>query len=701
MQPRLPTPINVCIARNACVTAMTLNPATLPLPDLTQTPAQLKAATEAALAAARTTLAEAGQVPATDRLAYLERLEQADEAISAAFGLLGHLNAVQSTPERRDTYNSLLPALSAYYTEQGQNRDLYALYQALQDSDGFPRLSPARQEAIRLGLRDFRLSGVALEGEAKARYAEVSARLSELSAQFADHVLDATQAWVYPLSEAELDGLPDSALGLLRQLGQQKGFSQPVATLDGPAYLAVMTHARNRALRETVYHAYATRASELGAAAQDNSALMTGILALRQEMADLLGFASYAELSLASKMADSPAQVEAFLQDLARHARPAAERDLALLQQEGQRHGLDTLQPWDVTFLAERLREREYNLSQEALRPYFPLPVVLRGLFAIAQRLYGLSIQQKTAPVWAEGVQYFEIEEHGQVLGGFYLDLYAREGKRGGAWMSGYRSRRQFGTDLQKPLAFMVGNFAPPVGDRPALLTHDELVTLFHEFGHGLHHLLTEVNVHPVAGIHGVAWDAVELPSQFMEFWTWEREALGLISAHHEQGDPLPDALLNALLAARHFQSGLMALRQIEFALFDLRVHACNPAPDLAGIQALIDQVRRDVALIQPPAYQRFQHSFSHIFAGGYAAGYYSYKWAELLASDAFDRFEQEGIFNADTGAAFRREILAVGGSRPAQDSFAAFRGREPRIEALLRHSGWTATPPVSTPAGA
>ncbi len=671
--------------------------ATLPLPDFSQSAAQLKAATQAALAAARAVLAEAGQVPPSERLAYLERLEQADEAINAPFGLLGHLNAVDSTPERRDTYNALLPDLSAYYIEQGQNRALYDMVQALHDDPAFGQLEPARQEAVRLGLRDFVLSGVALDGASKQRFAEISARLSALSAQFADHVLDATQAFVRPLSTEELAGLPDSAVALLTQLGQQKGHSQPVATLDGPAYLAIMTHARNRALREEIYRAYATRASEFGPPELDNGPLMTEILSLRQEMADLLGFPHYSALSLASKMADSVAEVEAFLLELAAQARGPAKRDLNLLQDEGTRHGMVDVQPWDVAFLAERLREREYNLSQEALRPYFPLPVVLSGLFAIGQRLYGMAITEKAAPVWADGVQYFEISEHDQVLGGFYVDLYARDGKRGGAWMSGYRSRHRLGGTPQLPLAFVVGNFAPPVGDQPALLTHDELVTLFHEFGHALHHLLTEVEVQPVAGIHGVAWDAVELPSQFMEFWTWEREALALVSRHHEHGTALPDDLLAALLAARHFQSGLMALRQIEFALFDLRVHAQNPAPDLGGILALMDDVRAQVALVHPPAYHRFAHSFSHVFAGGYAAGYYSYKWAELLASDAFDRFEADGIFNAQTGAAFRREVLAVGGSRPAQESFAAFRGRKPRIDALLRHSGWAVSPPAPT----
>lgn len=664
--------------------------ARLPLPDFpTLTPATLKVAVEQALAHASGILDQAEHSDTGQELALIEQLEAAENQLQQAFGVLSHLNAVRNTPELRDTYNGLLPDISRYYTAQGQNRALYEIYLRVHDAASFADLPTARQAAIRLALRDFRLSGVALEGDAKARYAAISEQLSQLSSQFSDHLLDATQAYSRPLTEAQCAGLPASSVAMLKQFGAQRELDQPVATLDGPSYLAIMTYADDRALREEIYRAYTSRASEFGAPEHDNSAVMTEILALRQEMAALLGFANYAELSLASKMAPSVAKVREFLVDLAEQARQPALADLAQIQAEAEAVGITALQAWDTAYFAEKIKQRRYNLSQETLKPYFPAPVVIDGLFAIAQKLYGINIEARDAPVWHEAVRYYEITEHDQVIGGFYFDLYARSDKRGGAWMSGYRSRVAAADGTQIPVAFMVGNFAPPVGDDPAKLSHDELVTLFHEFGHGLHHLLTDVGVLPVAGIHGVAWDAVELPSQFMEFWTWEPDAIALISRHYQTGDTLPDQLLQALLAARHFQSGMMTLRQIEFALFDLDIHAASPALDQAGIQATLDQIRAQFAVLQPPAHNRFQHSFSHIFAGGYAAGYYSYKWAEVLASDAFDRFEQEGIFNTQTGQAFRQEILAQGGSRSALDSFVAFRGREPSIDALLRHSGW------------
>lgn len=666
----------------------TLAPATLSLPDFsTLTPELLKQSVLDTLATATALLDEAEQPDAAPQL--IERLEQAENQLQQAFGVLSNLNAVRNTPELRDTYNSLLPELSRFSTAQGQNKALYQRYVDAHDSADFAQLPAARQEAIRLALRDFRLSGVALEGEQKARYAAISERLSQLSSQFSDQLLDATQAYSRPLTEADLAGLPDSSVGMFKQLGQQRDQDQPVATLDGPSYLAILTHADSRGLREELYRAYCTRASAFGPSEQDNGPLMVEILALRAEKSQLLGFDSYAEQSLASKMAPNVDEVIAFLANLAAQAKAPAERDLAALQDEAKRHGIDDLKPWDTAYVAEKLKQRRYQLSQESLKPYFPAPKVISGLFAIAERLYGIQIEQRSTSVWHDDVRYYEISEHGQVVGGFYFDLYARSGKRGGAWMSGYRSRLQTPDGLQRPVAFMVGNFAPPVGDQPAQLTHDELVTLFHEFGHGLHHLLTEVDVLPVAGIHGVAWDAVELPSQFMEFWTWEPEALALVSEHVQHKEALPETLLQAMLAARHFQSGMQALRQLEFSLFDLQVHRTQPTPDQTGIQQILDDLRTRYAVMATPDYNRFQNSFSHIFAGGYAAGYYSYKWAEVLASDAFERFEQEGIFNVETGQAFRREVLSVGGSRPAQDSFAAFRGRAPSIDALLRHSGW------------
>ena len=626
--------------------------------------------------------------------ALVQQLDQLENAMSESWGVLSHLNAVMNNAQTREVYQALLPSLSEYYTQLGQHTALYQSYQQLHDSSQFSSLSAAEQSAIRLALRDFKLSGVALEGANKARYAEISARLSQLSSDFSNHVLDATQAYFKPLSEEELIGLPQSSIELLKQYGQQRELNQPVATLDFPAYLAIMTYAENRELRETLYKAYTTRASDQADHPEyDNTAVMEEILALRQEMAQLLGFENFAAYSLASKMAPDVDTVHDFLVDLAAHARTPALKEVEELTAIARQDGLDQLQPWDSGYYSEKLKQRQFNLSQEALKPYFPAPKIIQGLFQIVQRLYGIDIVEREAPVWHPDVRYYELEDQGQVLAGFYFDLYARSGKRGGAWMSGFRSRMQSAQGLQKPICYMVCNFTPPVGKQPALLTHDEVNTLFHEFGHGLHHMLTEVDNISVAGTHGVAWDAVELPSQFMEFWTWDQQSLNLLSEHIETKAQLPEALLNALLSARFFQSGMQTLRQIEFALFDLTIHRKTPALSSSQIQAELDQIRREFSVLPTAAYNRFQHSFSHIFAGGYAAGYYSYKWAEVLASDAFDRFEQEGIFNTQTGAEFRKAILAVGGKDTALDAFVNFRGREPKIDALLRHQGWTNDP--------
>lgn len=626
--------------------------------------------------------------------ALVQQLDQLENAMSESWGVLSHLNAVMNNAQTREVYQALLPSLSEYYTQLGQHTALYQSYQQLHDSSQFSSLSAAEQSAIRLALRDFKLSGVALEGANKARYAEISARLSQLSSDFSNHVLDATQAYFKPLSEEELIGLPQSSIELLKQYGQQRELNQPVATLDFPAYLAIMTYAENRELRETLYKAYTTRASDQADHPEyDNTAVMEEILALRQEMAQLLGFENFAAYSLASKMAPDVDTVHDFLVDLAAHARTPALKEVEELTAIARQDGLDQLQPWDSGYYSEKLKQQQFNLSQEALKPYFPAPKIIQGLFQIVQRLYGIDIVEREAPVWHPDVRYYELEDQGQVLAGFYFDLYARSGKRGGAWMSGFRSRMQSAQGLQKPICYMVCNFTPPVGKQPALLTHDEVNTLFHEFGHGLHHMLTEVDNISVAGTHGVAWDAVELPSQFMEFWTWDQQSLNLLSEHIETKAQLPEALLNALLSARFFQSGMQTLRQIEFALFDLTIHRKTPALTSSQIQAELDQIRREFSVLPTAAYNRFQHSFSHIFAGGYAAGYYSYKWAEVLASDAFDRFEQEGIFNTQTGAEFRKAILAVGGKDTALDAFVNFRGREPKIDALLRHQGWTNDP--------
>lgn len=626
--------------------------------------------------------------------ALVQQLDQLENAMSESWGVLSHLNAVMNNAQTREVYQALLPSLSEYYTQLGQHTALYQSYQQLHDSSQFSSLSAAEQSAIRLALRDFKLSGVALEGANKARYAEISARLSQLSSDFSNHVLDATQAYFKPLSEEELIGLPQSSIELLKQYGQQRELNQPVATLDFPVYLAIMTYAENRELRETLYKAYTTRASDQADHPEyDNTAVMEEILALRQEMAQLLGFENFASYSLASKMAPDVDTVHDFLVDLAAHARTPALKEVEELTAIARQDGLDQLQPWDSGYYSEKLKQQQFNLSQEALKPYFPAPKIIQGLFQIVQRLYGIDIVEREAPVWHPDVRYYELEDQGQVLAGFYFDLYARSGKRSGAWMSGFRSRMQSAQGLQKPICYMVCNFTPPVGKQPALLTHDEVNTLFHEFGHGLHHMLTEVDNISVAGTHGVAWDAVELPSQFMEFWTWDQQSLNLLSEHIETKAQLPEALLNALLSARFFQSGMQTLRQVEFALFDLTIHRKTPALSSSQIQAELDQIRREFAVLPTAAYNRFQHSFSHIFAGGYAAGYYSYKWAEVLASDAFDRFEQEGIFNTQTGAEFRKAILAVGGKDTALDAFVNFRGREPKIDALLRHQGWTNDP--------
>ena len=632
-------------------------------------------------------------------------------ALDRNWGLLSHLNSVVSRDEIRALHHELLPQISAYGTQVGQHVPLFSRYQQLAKDDAFfTTLEPARQRAISLALQSFELSGVGLPDDKKLAFGKLSSELSTLSAKFSDNVLDATQSYFLPLTQAQLAGLPETALAMLADAGkryrEQTGETTPteyVATLDIPVYLAIMTYADDRALREQLYHAYVTRASENFVKPEFNNAdIMTDILAKRLQKAQLLGFKNYAELSLASKMADDVATVEQFLRSLADRARPFAMQDLKQLQTEGLAFDIgadddnadDTLKPWDTAYLAEKVRQRQFNLSQEAVRPYFPLPKVIDGLFEIVHRLYGVSIFDKTAetPRWHDDVRFYQLFDDTQnLIGGFYFDLYARQGKRGGAWMSGFQARYQNVQQQyqQLPVCFMVANFTPALNGKPSLLTHDEVLTLFHEFGHGLHHLLTEVSISDVAGVNGVEWDAVELPSQFMENWAWHPDGIALISGHVDTGETLPTAMLNSMLAAKNFQSGMQTLRQLEFALFDLVLHATTPAPDYQGLLALLDKVRADVAIMPVAEYNRFANGFSHIFAGGYASGYYSYKWAELLSADAFDKFEQDGIFNAETGKAFREQILAKGGSRTAKQNFEAFRGREASIEALLRHSGF------------
>ena len=635
------------------------------------------------------------QQPSWDNL--VAPLEAQGDLLDQAWSPVSHLNAVCNNDALRTAYNNSLALLTEYGTEVSQNTELYNAYQQLADSEDYGRLTQAQKQAVDNALRDFRLGGVALDGEQKKRFGAIQKRLSELSTQFSNNVLDATQAWFKHFTDAEaLAGLPESALAQAAQAAAQKQLSGYVVTLDFPSYLAVMMYADNRQLREEMYTAYVTRASADGkkadgssAAQWDNSALITETLALRHELAQLLGFANYAERSLASKMAESTQQVLDFLNELAQKSRPLAERDIQELRDFAATQDCTDLQPWDMTYFSEKLRVEKYAISQEELRPYFPAERVITGMFDVVKRLYDIDIVQVAVfDSWHPDVRFYHIFKNGEKIASFYLDLFAREHKRGGAWMADCRVRRKTDTGTQLPVAFLTCNFTPPVGDTPSLLTHDEVTTLFHEFGHGLHHMLTQIDVAAVSGINGVAWDAVELPSQFLENWCWEPEAIPLISAHYQTAEPLPQALLDKMLAAKNFQSGMQMVRQLEFSLFDFRLHAEYDPANPQDPQAVLDQVRRDVAVVQAPAFNRFQNSFSHIFAGGYAAGYYSYKWAEVLSADAFSRFEEEGIFNAQTGESFLHEILQQGGSKAPMELFINFRGREPSIDALLRHSG-------------
>lgn len=621
----------------------------------------------------------------------VEPLDDMGEKLSRAWSPVSHLNAVMNSPELREAYESCLPLLSEYFTELGQNQALFEAYEQLANSAEFATLDKAQQTIIEHALRGFRLSGIALPAEQQKRYGELQMRLSELQSRFSNQVLDATQAWTRQIEDvAQLDGLPESALEQAKQAAEAREMDGWLITLDFPSYYAVMTYANDRALREEVYTAYCTRASDQGphAGELDNGPIIDEILVLRQELAELLGFANYAELSLATKMADNTDQVLGFLRDLGQRSRSYAEQDLAALRAFAAEQGCDDLQPWDAGFYSEKLRQHRYAISQEVLRPYFPVNTVIKGMFGIVQKLYGIELREvQQFERWHADARLFEVLEDGEVIGRFFLDLYARSGKRGGAWMDGCRDRRLLpGGELQRPIAYLVCNFTPPAGGKPALLTHDEVTTLFHEFGHGLHHLLTRVNYASASGINGVAWDAVELPSQFMENWCWEPEGLALISGHFETGEPLPQELLDKMLAAKNFQSGMGMLRQIELSLFDFELHV-RKQPELSP-QQVLDKVRDETSVLRAPSFNRFQNGFSHIFAGGYAAGYYSYKWAEVLSSDAFSRFEEEGVLNEATGRAFRDNILARGGSEEPMALFVAFRGREPSIDPLLRHLG-------------
>ncbi len=613
-------------------------------------------------------------------------LDVATERLGRAWGAVSHLKAVADSPELRAAYNENQPKVVEFHTRMGSDERLYAKYKAIaQDAS---RLSAPRRKALSNAIRDFVLSGAELQGEAKERFAQIQERSAQLSQKYSEHVLDATDGFAYYATEAELDGVPADVKQAARAAAEAEGKLGHKITLHFPSYFPVMQYGHNRALRETLYRAYVTRASELGKPELDNSALMTELLQLRQEEAKLLGYANFAQMSLVPKMADTPEQVMGFLHDLAVKARPTAERDLAEVREFAAKElGLSDLQAWDLPYASERLKEARYAFSDQEVKQYFTEPTVLEGLFRIVETLFEVSIRPDTAPVWNDKVRFYRIERQGQLVGQFYLDPYARAGKRPGAWMDDVRGRwsRPEGS-LQTPVAQLVCNFAPPVGDKPALLPHDDVITLFHEFGHGLHHMLTQVNDIGVSGISGVEWDAVELPSQFMENFCWEWEVVKRLTAHVDTGEPLPRALFDKMVAAKNFQSGLQMLRQIEFSLFDMRIHA-DPAA-ATRVQQVLDEVRKEVSVVTPPAFNRFQHAFSHIFAGGYSAGYYSYKWAEVLSADAWSAFEESGVLNPETGRRYRQEILEVGGSRPAMESFKAFRGREPSIDALLRHQG-------------
>tara|TARA_Y100001934_G_scaffold215913_1_gene255958 strand:- start:6542 stop:8575 length:2034 start_codon:yes stop_codon:yes gene_type:complete len=622
----------------------------------------------------------------------VQPLDEEDDRLSKAFGPAGHLNAVAQNEALRNAYNSCLPLLSEYGTEVGQNAELCAAYQALRDSDEWDSLNEAQQKDIENTLRDFRLSGVDLPDDKKARYMANSKRLSELTSKFSDNTLDATQAWTkHVTDEAELDGLPDSAKAGAADRAKADGKDGWLLTLDAPVFIAVMSHCKNADLRKEMYVAWTTKASDQGPQAGqfDNAAIMDEILKLRHEQAQLLGFANYGEESLATKMARDVNEVIQFLEDLAKRAKPQAEQELAELKAFAAEQGADDLNPWDIGFWSERLREARYSISEEELRPWFPADTVINGMFAVVGKLFGIQFRQRDdVDTWHDDVRFYElVDDDGSVRAAFYLDMYARTGKRGGAWMDDARIRRRRPDgSLQTPVAYLTCNFAPPAGGKPGLLTHDEVVTLFHEFGHGLHHMLTEQDVSGISGINGVAWDAVELPSQFLENWCWTEEGIALISGHYETGEPLPKEKLEKMLAAKNFQSAMQMVRQLEFSLFDMRIHA--EYREGMDIYQVLKEVREQVAVIQPPAFNRFPNSFGHIFAGGYAAGYYSYKWAEVLSADAYSRFEEEGEFNEETGRAFRSEILAKGGSREPMELFKAFRGREPSVEPLLRHCG-------------
>ncbi|MXP50104.1 oligopeptidase A [Pantoea sp. Eser] len=625
----------------------------------------------------------------------VQPLAESDDRLSRIFSPVSHLNSVKNSPELREAYEQTLPLLSEYSTWVGQHEGLYQVYRNLKEGDQYAALDLAQKKAVDNALRDFELSGIGLAKDKQQRYGEIAARLSELGSAYSNNVLDATMGWSKLITdENDLAGMPESAMAAAKAQAEAKGQEGWLLTLDIPSYRPVMTYCDNAALREEMYRAYATRASDQGpnAGKWDNGPIMAEELALRHELAQLLGFDSYADKSLATKMAQSPSQVIDFLNDLAERARPQGEKELEQLRTFAQQeHGVTELNPWDLTYYGEKQKQHLYTISDEQLRPYFPESRAVAGLFEVVKRIYGITAKQRTdVDVYHPDVKFFDLfDETGELRGSFYLDLYAREHKRGGAWMDDCVGQmRKADGSLQKPVAYLTCNFNRPVQGKPALFTHDEVITLFHEFGHGLHHMLTRVEVPGVSGISGVPWDAVELPSQFMENWCWEPDALAFISGHYETGEPLPKALLDKMLAAKNYQAALFILRQLEFGLFDFRLHTEFDQAKGAQILETLREVKSRVAVVPSPEWGRFPHAFSHIFAGGYAAGYYSYLWADVLAADAYSRFEEEGIFNRGTGQSFLDNILTRGGSEEPMELFKRFRGREPQLDAMLEHYG-------------
>ena len=624
---------------------------------------------------------------------FVQPLEDVEDKIARSWSQVGHMNSVVNSPELRAVYNEGLPKLTAFYSDLAQDERLYNKYKALKMSTEFATLNAAQKTIIDNEIRDFKLGGAELAPQDKVRFKAIQEALSTLSSKFEENILDTNNAYQYIVSDiADLKGMPEDAIEAALEAAKEAGVTGYKFTLHFPSYMPVMQYADNRELRETLYRAYATRASEVGAPELDNTPLISQILKLKHEEAVILGYANFAELSVDTKMAESPKKVTDFLRDLAKKAKPFAKKDRDELDAHAKTLGISDLQAWDVGYVSEKLREAKYAFSDTEIKQYFPEAKVLQGLFKVIETIFGVFIKTSNAPVWHKDACFYDITtQDNQLIGQFYLDLYARNGKRGGAWMDEAITRRKTADGLTTPVAFLTCNFSAPIGEKPALFTHDEVITLFHEFGHGLHHMLTQIDDYGVSGIKGVEWDAVELPSQFMENFCWEWDVVRHMTSHIETGAQLPRALFDKMIAAKNFQSGMQTMRQVEFALFDMLLHSeFDPNGSKTALD-LIEQVRDEVAVVRPPIWARFPHGFSHIFAGGYSAGYYSYKWAEVLSADAYSLFEETGVLNETTGRKFWQEILSRGGSRPALESFIAFRGREPSIDALLRHSGMAA----------